>query len=446
MPSAQATVVVGGGLSGLALALSLHRAGVPVRVLEAEGTPGGAARTLEKDGFLLEAGPTSLLDRDGAVEALASSLGLALLPASLSARQRAVVRKGRLLALPASPQGLLLSSVLPLSARLRLLLEPFTRARPSGSDESLADFGRRHLGRTVTATLLDALQTGIWAGDMERLSAASAFPRLVAFEAAHRSLLLGGLRALLAKKALLPPPRLSSLQGGLGALSAGMARALGGQLSLGTPVTALARDEEGWALSTPTGVVRAPRVVLALPPSDAAALLRPVDAGLAEGLVSFVSVPVAVVHLGFRPKLVPEPEGFGFLIPSCEHRDILGTVYASSAFPSRAPGGGTLLTVLLGGAHRPELLELSDAALLEVARAELAGLLGIRQAPAVTHVFRWPRAIPQYNVGHAQRVEAVLGQAARHKGLWLSGNAYRGAGVADCIRAATELSQRLLAP
>ncbi len=441
MAPPQPTVVVGGGVSGLTLALSLHRQGVPVTLLEASDAPGGTMRTLARDGFLLETGPNSVLDRDGTVATLATSLGLPLQPASESARQRAVVLGGRLRSLPSTPPGWLASSLLPLHAKLRLLLEPFSRRGPAGVDESLGEFARRHLGRTVTATLVDALQTGIWAGDVERLSAASAFPRLVALERAHRSLLVGAVRS--GRRGDVTRP--ASVEGGLGALCLAAAGALGERVRLGTPATALAREGDGWSVATPRGAVAASRLVLALPPTDAAALVRPLDAPLADALACFPSVDVAVVHLGFRPSLEPEPEGFGFLVPTSERRDILGTVYASSLFPGRAPGGGTLLTVLLGGAHRPELLALEDGALVEAARRELAALLGVRRTPALTHVVRWPRAIPQYNVGHAQRLQSVQAHAARWPGLSLTGAAYGGASVADCIRAAVALSGRLVA-
>ena len=444
MADRRATAVVGGGISGLALAVELHRNDVPVTLLEAGATPGGTARTVERDGFLLETGPNSVLDRDGAVQALASRVGVELVPASDRAKRRAVVLGGRLRELPGSPRGMLGSDVLPLSAKLRLLLEPFSRRGAPGVDESLGDFARRHVGRTVTATLIDALQTGIWAGDVERLSAASAFPRLVRLEQAHRSLIVGAVRSRRTAAAMGPTTVLTSAKGGLGSLSLGLARALGDRVQLGAPVRALSRDGEDWVVTTPRATVQAPRVVLAVPTFEAAKILRPLDSGLADALDAFPYTGVAVVQLGFRPALDPDPEGFGFLVPSGERRDILGTLYATSAFPFRAPGGGTLLTVLLGGAHRPDLLERDDAALVAAARAELRALLSVERPPTLAEVFRWPRAIPQYDVGHARRVETVQALAARWPGLWLTGNAYRGAGVADCVRTSREVAGRLL--
>ncbi|HMK73852.1 MAG TPA: protoporphyrinogen oxidase, partial [Myxococcaceae bacterium] len=230
-----------------------------------------------------------------------------------------------------------------------------------------------------------------------------------------------------------------------GELGRAMARALGERVRLSSPATSLQRIAEGWRLTTPGGTVESPRLVLAVPTFEAARLVRGLDGGLAEALDAFPYTGVAVVHLGFRPALEPDPEGFGFLVPSGERRDILGVLYASSAFPFRAPGGGTLLTVLLGGAHRPDLLARDDAALVGTARAELRALLGVERAPSLTEVFRWPRAIPQYEVGHASRLERVEALAARWPGLWLTGNAYRGAGVADCVRSSREMADRLLA-
>ena len=436
-------MIVGGGISGLALAFFLRQRGGTVTVLEAAAVPGGTARTVERDGFLLETGPSSVLDRDGEVRALADAVGVQLRPASAAASRRAVVVGGRVRMLPSSPPALLGSDVLPLGARLRLLLEPFTQRGPAGVDESLGDFARRHLGRTVAATMVDALQTGIWAGDMERLSAASAFPRLVALERAHRSLILGALKTRRVGAAA-GPSGLASVEGGLGALTGAMARALGDRVWLGAPVTEVSHAGDAWLVTTPRSTVPAERLVLALPPHRAAALLHPLDADLADALAAFPYVAVAVVHLGYRPALDPAPEGFGFLVPPGEHRDILGAIYASSAFPFRVQGGGTLLTVLLGGAHRPELVAREDAQLVDAARAELRALLGVERAPTLTEVVRWPHAIPQYNLGHARRVESAMALAGHWPGLTLAGNGYRGAGIADCVRSARELAGQLI--
>jgi oxygen-dependent protoporphyrinogen oxidase len=154
-------------------------------------------------------------------------------------------------------------------------------------------------------------------------------------------------------------------------------------------------------------------------------------------------VPVSVVQLGWRTRLEPEPQGFGFLVPAIERQPILGVIYASAVFPFRAPGGGTLLTTLVGGAHRRDLAALPDDELVGLVRDALRSILGIDRAPDLAEVFRWPHAIPQYEIGHQGRLDA-LGLAVRAlPGLFLTGNAYRGPGIADCVREGLALGDSL---
>ncbi|HET9450300.1 MAG TPA: protoporphyrinogen oxidase, partial [Aggregicoccus sp.] len=189
--------IIGGGISGLALAHGLRAAGQQVVLLEAGARVGGNIRTRAQDGFLTEDGPNSFMDKEPALRELIEALGLTprLRPASAAARERFLYTRGRLRALPASPPAFLTADVLPLGARLRVMGELFTRRPPEGKDESLGEFGRRHLGRTATQVLLGGMQAGIFAGDLEALSVAAVFPKMVALEREHRSLILGALRS-----------------------------------------------------------------------------------------------------------------------------------------------------------------------------------------------------------------------------------------------------------
>jgi oxygen-dependent protoporphyrinogen oxidase len=436
------TVVVGGGISGLTVARTLKARGAPVVLLEAAERWGGQIRSELRDGFILEAGPNGFLDRDGSVARLAGQLGIAdrLRSASAQAERRAVFVRGRVRQLPSSPPGFLTSDVVPWHAKLRVLLEPLCRQSPAGVDESLGRFGRRHFGRTVTETLLDALQTGIFAGDIERLSLRAAFPRLHHMERAHRSLFLA-MRAA-RRNHPSPPPQLASFEGGLSTLVDALGHELGPQVRTGARVTSLKRDGRVWQVSWPSGSEQADRVVLALPTEAAGALVAPLDPSIATALSAIHYVPVSVIHLGWRPRLDPEPEGFGFLVPAIERQPILGVIYASSAFPFRALGG-TLLTTLIGGAHRRDLTERADDELVNTVRQALRMMLGIDRAPDLVQVIRWPRAIPQYEIGHQGRLD-VLGLAVRAlPGLVLTGNAYRGPGIADCVREGLALGESL---
>jgi oxygen-dependent protoporphyrinogen oxidase len=438
------TAVVGAGISGLTLAWVLRARGTPVTVLESERRVGGQIRSWLDEGFVLEAGPNGFLDRDGAVARLAGELGIAdrLRPAAAIADRRALYVRGKVRFLPSKPPELLGSDIVPWWAKLRLLLEPFSRRGPAGVDESLAQFGRRHLGRHVTETLLDAVQTGIFGGDSERLSVRAAFPRLHEMERGHRSLLL----AAKAMRGASPraPVRLSSFEGGLETLPRALGAALGDAVRLGVRVQALGPAPDGWDVRWEGGGGRFERVILAVPPRVSAELLRPLDSSIATALEAIRAVPISVVHLGWRPSLQPEPQGFGVLVPAREGRRVLGIIFVSSAYPFRAPGGGTLLTTLVGGAHGPQWAALPDAELVSLVRDELRTILGIDRAPDLVRIMRWPAAIPQYEVGHLARLDAIGTALRRHPRLLLAGSAFRGPGIADCVRESLALADTIV--
>ena len=260
------TVVVGAGISGLTLAWALRARGTPVTLLETSERVGGQIRSWVEDGFVLEAGPNGFLDRDGTVARVAEALGIGdrLRPAAAAADRRAIFVRGKVRSLPSRPPELLTSDILPWWAKLRLLLEPLSRRGPSGVDESLAHFGRRHLGRHVTETLLDAVQTGIFAGDSERLSVRAAFPRLHEMERSHRSLLLAA-KAMRGSGPAAAPPRLRSFEGGLETLPRALGQELGDTVRLGVQVHTLEPSSGGWQVRWNGGGERFERVILAVP-------------------------------------------------------------------------------------------------------------------------------------------------------------------------------------
>jgi oxygen-dependent protoporphyrinogen oxidase len=213
-----------------------------------------------------------------------------------------------------------------------------------------------------------------------------------------------------------------------------LGRALGDTVRVGVQVRALEPAGGGWQVRWAGGGERFERVILAVPPRTSAELLRPLDASVATALEAMHTVPISVVHLGWRNGLVPAPRGFGVLVPARERRRVLGVIFVSSAYPFRAPPGGTLFTVLVGGAHGAGVAELPDAELVAAVREELETMLGIRSLPDLIHIVRWPRAIPQYEVGHHGRMDAIATALRHHPRLLLAGSAYRGPGVADCVK------------
>ena len=448
--TAEPVLIVGGGLSGLSLGVELRARGVPVTVLEAQDRPGGALRTRAEAGFLTEDAANSYLDREPATRALIEQVGLsgAVRHADPRARSRFIFTAGALRALPHSPPALLASRIVPWSTKLRMLGEVLSR-RGSDEDESLARFFRRHLGAHATEVLVDAMQTGTYAGDPERLSARATFPKLVELERTHRSLLLGSLREQRARKRnpqpLAGPP--CTFARGMGMLPEALAEKLGSALQLSCPVTALRRDAGGWAVDIKSGTtLSAARLVLALPSDPAGRLLGAVDGALATDLRGIAYAPVGVVHLGFESTtLATVPSGFGLLVPAVEGLPVLGIIFASSLFPFRAPDGQTLLSCILGGARHPELMETSDGHLVALAREGVARTLKIQARPTLQSVVRWPAGIPQYEVGHLARLARMETRLAALPGLSLLGNAYRGVGVNDCVREAAALALNLTA-
>lgn len=451
-------VIVGGGISGLALAHGLASRGQRVTLLEESSTLGGNIQTHRRDGFITEAGPNSFLDREPTLRALAAQLGIEerIRTADPVAKRRYLYTRGKLRVLPGSPPAFLKSDVVPLGAKLRMMGEPFTRRGPEG-DESLADFGRRHVGPGATAVLVDAMQTGIYAGDMEKLSVGAVFPRVVELERKHRSLVVGMARSRsearksarestassASQPASQPTGVIASFDGGLHVLVDALARALGPAVRTGTRVVGLRREGSRWLIDVEEQGQRseltAEQVVLAVPAYVAAKLVRPLSEPLATRLEGIVYAPVAVVHLGFAPGSHPPPDGFGFLVPSQERRRVLGVIHVSSTFPWRTEGGRILYTCMVGGAMRPDLVELDSPALVALAREELRELAGVTAEPSFTEVIHWKRGIPQYNLGHLERLAAIDADLARLPGLHLIGNAYRGVGITDCVRNASAL-------
>lgn len=437
-------VIVGAGISGLTAAyrLCVARPDVAVTVLEADDRPGGKIRTENLDGFRVEWGPNGFLDSKRSTLELARELGLqsSLVAASESARKnRYLFLENRLVALPASAAGLLRSPVLSLGGKLRLLTEPF-RGRSRETDESAASFARRRLGREAAATLFDAAVTGIHAADPELLSLPAAFPRLAAMERDSGSLFIGLMRQAKQRRAEAQargePPgqaKLWSFRHGLGELTDRLAEKLPTPPVCRAAVTRIERRADGWTVHADSRKWDAEAVVLTCPPDRQAAAVADLDGELAAQIGSIKSNKIAVVAVGYRESDVPSSyDGFGFIAPQSSGRDILGVQWCSAIYPGRAPEGYVLWRALCGGWNRPELVDWPDLDLLEAVRIELRLATGVRAVPAFARVVRWQQAIPQYHVGHLDKVAKIEVAVARHPGLFVGGNAYHGVALNDC--------------
>ncbi|HXG10878.1 MAG TPA: protoporphyrinogen oxidase [Gemmataceae bacterium] len=456
-------VIVGAGISGLALAYRLQQArpDAIITILEQRPRPGGTVWTERRDGYQLEVGPNGFLDSKPSTLALCRDLGLGeqLVPASESAsRNRFLFLGGKLRPLPAGPISFLFSDLLSWRGKLAILAERFRRPRCDARDESIDAFVRRRAGREAAEVLADALVTGIYAGDPALLSVRAAFPRLVEWEEAYGSVLKGLMQTARRRRAEAAargepyprPGRMWSLRPGLRLLIETVCDQLRQPPLLGVAVKRIERmaaDRPGWVVRG-EGDDRWPAdvVVLACPAYQQAAILADLDRELAEQIDAIAYNRVAVVGLGYRRADVPVSlDGFGYLAPQRSRRDLLGVQWCSSIFPERAPAGHVLLRAMCGGWHRPEVVGWEDARLLEAVRADLRLALGIQAAPVFHQVVRWDRAIPQYHVGHLERVADIEQRAARHRGLFLTGNAYRGVALNDCTEQAERLAGRIAA-
>lgn len=453
-------VVCGAGLTGLATAWHLRRMGADVTVIEQSDSVGGVVRTTERDGYLVEHGPNSCtLTPELSAMVAALDLTPLLRNAAPQAQRRYIVRRGKVLAAPSSPLAALRTPLLSFGAKLRVLGEAFVAQRNSDTDESVADFVRRRLGQEPLTWGVDPFVSGVYAGDPEMLSVKHAFPRLAALEREHGSLLRGIIaQGRAARRAAVqtgaPQARhtMVSFADGMSTLPLALADDIGtANVLRRTRVTGISGNGSETSVVVECDgarrVIRGDAAVCTVP----LPALREIDLGLSSidaqsQLATVRYPPVVSIALGFRRADVKHAlDGFGCLVPSAEHRKLLGVLFSSTLFDGRAPENTVLLTCFLGGVRHPQLAALNTQALLDVLRPELASLLGVTGAPRFVEHTVWPRAIPQYNVGHDVVMRAAPELELRVPGLLVDGQFLRGVSVGDCIAAGRSIAARALA-
>ncbi len=453
--------VIGGGISGLAAA---HRLGelaaaggrrIDLHVYEASQRPGGVIATERSDGYVLERGPDSFLSEKPAALRLCERLGLTdrLVGTQEQFRRTYVVRDGRLHPLPdgfllMAPTRfwpLLTTPLFSWRGKLRMGLD-LVLPRGHGGDQSLSEFVTRRLGREALERVAQPLVGGIYTADPAALSLAATMPRFLEMERRERSVV----RAMWRQQRSAARREGSgarwslflSFDTGLQCLVDALAQRLpDGVLRCGRTVADVTRTSQGgWQLDDGEHF---DALLVATPAAATAALLRRLDAALATELDAIPSASSATVTLAFRREDVAHPlDGFGFVVPHVERRTLLAATFSSLKYPGRAPADTVLLRAFVGGALRPELVELSDAALLRMVRDELGDLLGVRAEPLLTRIARWRQAMPQYQVGHLERVARIRARAGA-LGVYLAGNAYEGVGIPDCIRSGESAAEAL---
>ncbi|MCE5387868.1 MAG: protoporphyrinogen oxidase [Acidithiobacillus sp.] len=425
-------LIVGAGITGLALADQFQKTGKEFLLLEAAKQVGGNIQTRSHRGYLADLGPNTLLLKDPRWQSWLTELGIEqqIQVANPLARRRYIVNEHRQL-IPLGPGILFHNRLLSLRARLRLLGEPL-RGRGQDPDESIASFIRRRLGPEVLRWLVDPFVSGVFAGDPEQLAVAAALPRLSQLEMRYGSLLLAG---LLAPKS--PRAPLISFSQGLSTLPQALAQRLGSRLVCNCTVEQLEFAQDHWLVHSTQGSWRSPQLILALPAYAIAQILPPEAQELRQLLLEIMYPAVATVALGFARDQIQHPlDGFGALIPRCLGIPTLGVLFSSTLFPHRAPEGKVLLTAFLGGAQGK--LPQEESGILQQVWSDLQPLLGIRGEPDLTLSQRWAHAIPQYDRGHRIRLERIQTLRKQWSGLTLLGNWQGGVALGDCLHSASE--------
>jgi protoporphyrinogen/coproporphyrinogen III oxidase len=452
--------IVGGGISGLSTAYYLAKAGIPSTIVDSRPRLGGVIETLHIEGCTIEAGPDSFISQKPAALDLIGDLGLAddVIGSNDRIRKTFVLRNGRLVKLPDGLMMMVPTKILPLittsllswPTKFRMGMELFRAPQPLAGDQSVADFVSEHYGGEAVDYLAEPLLSGIYGGNPRELSVTAVLPRFVELAAQYGSLTRGVLaeRAKAAQHGSrngAAAPLFRTLKGGLGQMVEAIARAIRGQVEVRIArAQSIERTPQGFRIATGDGSLDCDRLVLACEAHSAASLLQGMDERLARllGMVPYSSS--MTVALGFDAKdFRRPPEGFGFLIPKKERQRLVACTWVGAKFSHRAPEGTIVARCFLGGREDAAVLDESDETILSITQEELRRIAGVTATPRFGRIFRWPRSMAQYSVGHPQRQQEIDARTAAIAGLHLAGNAYQGIGVPDCIRMGKAVAAKL---
>lgn len=429
-------IVVGAGIAGLTCAARAKKAGATVLVIEKSHHAGGVIQSVRHEGFLLEFGPNTVQMKPEIFELIRNLELDSELQIADRHTPRYIQFNGKLHLVPLSPFALLRTNLLSPLGKFRLLREPFVPARKKPSDESLMKFFTRRLGKEVAERLMAPFVSGVWAGDPDELSTVSTFPKLAEWEQ-QGNLFKGALSSDKKKAEQKDMPRgLLSFKEGLETLPKALAKQLHGQIEYGVCLNDIHQGPTGgWEIKTEKILVQARKLILTVPAWEAAKLVRPFAPEASATLNNIAYAPVVVLHMGFHKKDIANPmNGFGYLVAPSEESDILGCLWNSGLFSGRAPAGKALLTIFMGGARNKSMLDCSDSELINKATLALRHPMKLKGEPVFTRITRYDRALPQYTLGHEDRMQLLTKTEQQHTGLHFRGNYRGGISVGDVVK------------
>ena len=452
----KSVVVIGAGISGLCVAHWLKKHGLSVTVLEKDSEAGGTMKTIHDNGWLVETGPNSALETTPLFSQLFDELGISnqRIYANALADKRYILRDKNLHPLPMGPGTFLTSKLWSVRGKLRLLKEPFIGR--ATKEESIAEFVVRRLGQEFLDYAINPFVAGVYAGIPEQLSVQAAFPKLYALEEKYGGLMKGMIQGRRERKQRVEKSKdrakLFSFIDGMGTLPKAAASSLGTVIRLNCSVERIVPVRAGASpmyhvsyLKNGTRTTIESRVVVISTPAPVASkIVHDIDPEMSRLLESIYYPPVTVVFTGFEQSHIPRIlDGFGFLVPTVEQRQILGTLWSSSLFPDRAPKNCEALTTFVGGARQPDLAQKNDDEIKQIVLTELQSLMGIHRHAIFIRIIRWERAIPQYNVGYRKILNAIDMFEQNFQGAFICSNYRGGISVGDCLTSAHKIATQV---
>ncbi|MDZ7716117.1 MAG: protoporphyrinogen oxidase [Balneolaceae bacterium] len=430
--------VLGAGISGLSVAYELKNKGYKVTVYEKADEPGGVIRTKQEDNWILELGPNTLLINSTPVSDFLDRLGLKddCIEANPVAKKRFIIKNGEPVQIPLSAWDFLFSNLFSAKAKLKMLKEPFIGS--ANTEETIADFFIRRLGKEPLDYGVNPFVSGVYAGDPEKLSIKHTFSSLHEMEQNHGSIIKG---MIASRKGSTIKRSLVSFKDGMQALPKKIAFELSDELFLNTEVSQIAKQDSSWKVKTQKDTFRHDAIISTIP---AHTLSKVLDISETNTLTDINYAPMSVLHLGFHKESIKHPlDGFGMLIPKVENYNLLGCLFSSTLFEQRAPKDHALLTCFMGGARNPELAHKPKEELYKIALRELQQLLGTKGNPVFKHHTFWSHAIPQYELGYDFYLRTIEQIEKNNSGLFISGNFRNGVSVPDRIAKGIELAERI---